>query len=67
MNENPKPRKGTFLGIPYDWRWPTAERMRAAFWNPANRRILTPKVFGWGFTINFYEVARRLGLVHTEQ
>jgi hypothetical protein len=25
--------------------------------------VLTPKVFGWGYTINFYELARRLGLI----
>jgi hypothetical protein len=25
-----------------------------------DRRIFTPKTFGWGLSINFYELARRL-------
>ncbi len=54
----------SFLGIPYDWRSPTWSRVKQRCWNAADRRIFTPKVFGWGFTINFYEIARRLGWKH---
>ena len=53
---------GTYLGIPYDWRRPTVERVKSRWWNPKDRRIFTPKTFGWGFDVNLYQVARRLGL-----
>jgi uncharacterized membrane protein len=51
---------GTFLGIPYDWRRPTRSLIRERFWNPDDRRVLTPKVFGWGWSINLAALARRL-------
>ncbi len=37
---------GTLFGIPYDFRWPTIERLREAFWNKDTARVLVP--------INFY-------------
>ncbi|HEX5502079.1 MAG TPA: DUF5808 domain-containing protein [Thermomicrobiales bacterium] len=55
-------KSGTFLGLPYDWRRLTWARVKARVWNPRDRRVFTPKAFGWGFTINFYELFRRLGL-----
>jgi hypothetical protein len=57
------PRTGRFLGLPYDWRAPTWARARERWWNPADRRLLTPKLFGWGYDLNLYELARRLRLV----
>jgi hypothetical protein len=57
------PKTKRFLGIPYDWRLPTIALIKERSWNPGDRRILTPKVFGWGYSINFYEVGRRLGLL----
>lgn len=58
-----KTRTGTFLGIPYDWRRPTWERVRSRVWNPDERRLLTPHAFGWGYTLNVHEALRRLGLL----
>ena len=43
---------GAFLGVPYDFRLPTWGRLKASFWNPRDRRLLTPHVFGWGYSIN---------------
>jgi hypothetical protein len=57
------PETKRFLGIPYDWRPPTIALIKERSWNPSDRRILTPKVVGWGYSINFYEVGRRLGLL----
>jgi hypothetical protein len=54
------PRSGTFLGLPYDWRRPTRARVRDRLWNRRDRRVFTPKAFGWGLSINFYELGRRL-------
>jgi hypothetical protein len=59
----PVPPTGRFLGLPYDWRPPTWQRVKARWWNPADRRLFTPKAFGWGFDLNLYELARRLRLV----
>jgi hypothetical protein len=53
-----KRRKGTFLGIPYDWRPPTVARTKSRWWNPEDSRLFTPKAYGWGYDINF---ARLLG------
>ena len=58
-----KGRSGRVLGLPYDWRRPTWARMKQRWWNPADRRLLTPKVYGWGYDLNLYELARRLHLV----
>jgi hypothetical protein len=54
---------GTFLGLPYDWRRPTWSRVRARVWNPHDPRLLTPKSFGWGYDLNFYELLARVGIV----
>lgn len=65
MNEPEQPKKpktGRFLSIPFDWRRPTRARMEQRSWNPEDHRIFTPKSFGWGYTINFREVGRRLHL-----
>jgi Family of unknown function (DUF5808) len=56
------PRTGTWLGIPYDWRRPTRQRIRERWWNPDDRRLMTPRAFGWGWDVNLYEAGRRLGL-----
>jgi hypothetical protein len=48
--------------MPYDWRRPTLQRVRDEVWNPAGRRLLVPKAFGWGYGLNLAELARRLGL-----
>jgi Family of unknown function (DUF5808) len=53
---------GRFLGVPYDWRRPTVARVKQRWWNPAERKVLVPKVFGWGYDVNLAELARRLRL-----
>ncbi len=45
---------GELLGVPYDVRKPTAARVKSRMWNPDDRRMFPPKVFGWGWTINAY-------------
>jgi uncharacterized membrane protein len=45
---------GTLFGIPYDFRRPTIERLREAFWNKETTRVLVPHAFGMGWSINFY-------------
>lgn len=49
-------KQGKFLGIPYDFRKPTWKRIKERAWNKDDSRIFTPKVFGWGYTFNFYHL-----------
>ena len=53
---------GKFLGVPYDWRFPTWERYKSRWWNTKEHRIVMPRAFGWGYDFNLAEVARRLHL-----
>ena len=40
--------------IPYDFRLPTPQRLRAAYWNKQTAELLVPQPFGIGWTINLY-------------
>ena len=57
-NTGKEPKTGTFLGVPYDWRRPTAARLKQRWWNADDPRLFTPKTFGWGYDLN---LARALG------
>ncbi|MFC1861915.1 hypothetical protein ACFLT4_01310 [Chloroflexota bacterium] len=46
--------------MPYDFRLPTLEKLRGAYWNPCESRIFTPDVFGIGWAINFYALLESL-------
>jgi hypothetical protein len=59
MSETPEPQ-GHAAGVPYDWRKPTTEKIASRAWNPEDRRLFTPKTFGWGYGINFYWVVHPL-------
>ena len=48
--------------VPYDFRRPTMARARERLWSPDSRYLLSARVFGAGWTINFgrlYALARR--------
>ena len=49
--------------VPYDFRLPTLERIREAYWNPYDSRIVVPEAFGIGWAINFYALLERLRLI----
>ena len=52
---------GEVMGlVPYDFRMPTLDRLRERCWNPKDGRLFTPQVFGVGWTLNFYELQRRV-------
>ena len=46
--------QGKVFGVPYDFRWPTLERLRATYWNADSASLFVPKAFGMGWDINFY-------------
>lgn len=51
---------GSVAGIPYDFRPPTVEKVRRAFWNPDDPRLFTPHVFGMGWSVNLARLAEML-------
>jgi hypothetical protein len=54
---------GRLLGaIPYDFRLPTIERIKTAYWNPRSPRIFTDRPLGIGWAVNIPTVLRRLGV-----
>ena len=66
--EKPKEERewqGKIAGfIPYDFRIPTIERFKESYWNPYERRILTPEVFGVGWAINFHALLENVGIIN---
>ena len=46
---------GYVLGfVPYDFRAPSFSRLRDAWWNPDDPRLLTPRDFGVGWAVNLH-------------
>jgi hypothetical protein len=46
--------------IPYDFRIPTVQRVRTAYWDPDSERIFTDKVIGVGWAVNIPVLIRKL-------
>lgn len=68
MRKPPEQRtwNGRLLGVlPYDFRLPTLERIRQAYWNPRSPKLFTDRPVGVGWSVNIPTVLRRLG-VRTE-
>lgn len=51
---------GRILGVPYDFRPPTFDRIQRSWWNPENPSLFTERAFGVGWSINFYRLMRLL-------
>jgi hypothetical protein len=51
---------GQVLFVPYDFRPLTPARIRERWWNPEDPRVLTPHVFGVGWSLNLYRVKEML-------
>jgi len=49
--------------IPYDFRFPTLQRIKDAFWNPESGHIFTPEPMGIGWAINFYALLEKIRVV----
>ena len=46
--------------VPYDFRVPTVERIRERVWDPEGDHIVSPHVFGVGWTLNVGRIVRLL-------
>lgn len=58
---------GKVLGlIPYDFRVPTLERLRDAYWAPGTDRVFSDQVFGVGWAVNLPVAARKLNAGATQ-
>ncbi len=50
---------GALFGrIPYDWRPPTPQRVLGTFWQPQSTSLLSPTVFGVGWSVNLAALLR---------
>ncbi len=62
------PEERTWTGkvagvVPYDFRLPTIERVREAYWDPASDRVFTEKVVGVGWAVNIPVAVRKLNQI----
>ena len=44
-----------FSVVPYDFRPPTWQRIRDAYWNPESDELFSDRVFGVGWAVNLYK------------
>ena len=52
---------GEVLGfVPYDFRPPTWQRLRDAYWNPDDERLFVPRPLGVGWAVNLYQARLKL-------
>lgn len=40
--------------VPYDFRPPTLQRIRDAYWNPESNQLFSDRVFGVGWAVNLH-------------
>ncbi len=56
--------EGRLFGVvPYDFRLPTMERLRTAYWNPSSDRVLTDRPLGVGWAVNVPALLKRVGVM----
>jgi hypothetical protein len=54
---------GKLLGfVPYDFRIPTLDALRQAYWNPRSPKLFTERPLGVGWAVNIPTALRRLGV-----
>jgi len=46
--------------IPYDFRVPTIDRIRSAYWDPQNDTVFTDRVIGVGWAVNIPVLIRKV-------
>jgi hypothetical protein len=50
-----------FGAVPYDFRPPTWQRLRDAYWNPQSESLFSDRVFGVGWAVNLYRAKTLMG------
>ncbi len=46
--------------VPYDFRVPTIEKIREAYWDPESDRVFSERVVGLGWAVNIPTAARKV-------
>jgi len=49
--------------IPYDFRVPTLERLKEAYWNTESNQVISDTVMGIGWAVNFYAILEKMRIV----
>jgi len=52
--------------VPYDFRVPTLDRLREAYWAPDSDQVFSEKVFGVGWAVNLPVAARKLSEIASQ-
>lgn len=52
--------------VPYDFRVPTLDRVREAYWDPQSDRVFSDKVLGVGWAVNIPVAARKISEIVTQ-
>ena len=52
--------------VPYDFRIPTLDRLREAYWAPDNDQVFSERVFGLGWAVNIPVAARKLSEIASQ-
>lgn len=55
----PRTPPKTFAGVEYDFRKPTAKRLKSRAWNSEEPRLFVPRSFGFGYGVNLYRLFHR--------
>lgn len=57
---------GRLFGVvPYDFRVPSLDDLRRAYWNPRSPKVFTDRPLGIGWAVNVPVLLRRLGVATT--
>lgn len=52
--------------VPYDFRVPTLEKFREAYWAPETDRVFSDRVIGVGWAVNIPVAARKLSAIFSQ-
>lgn len=68
LAEEPSPEEARWrvLGLPVETRGPVSAEVRSRSWDPTNPRLIVPRLFGLGWTLNLGALAVRLGLIRPD-
>lgn len=51
---------GRVANVPYDFRTPSPLRIKRSLWSPDDPRVIVPRAFGVGWSINFAALAQQI-------
>ncbi|HEX9494568.1 MAG TPA: hypothetical protein VGA38_02275 [Candidatus Limnocylindria bacterium] len=52
--------------VPYDFRLPTIDRVRQAYWNPESETVFTEKVVGVGWAVNLPTALKKVSQIASQ-